>query len=166
MYPPIIQKPKTNGYLSFISPIVDSNSGSVKVFIDLEENQTKLRVGQFVRARVEIDRHENTLSISKESLLYKDGQPIVYTIEEIPEEELKKEEAEKNKNEKENDTEDSAEEEDGPKYRAKAVNIKIGYSDEKNVEVLEGLTESDRVITLGNTALRANSPIEFEGKGA
>ena len=59
----------------------------MKVFIDLEENQTMLRVGQFVRARIEIDRHENVLSLPKDAIIYKDGQPIVYTIEEIPEEE-------------------------------------------------------------------------------
>ena len=126
-----------------------------------------LRVGQFVRARVEIDRHENVLSISKEALLYKDGQPIVYTIEEIPKEEQEEQE-EKRKNDENKKQSTASEsdtgEENGPKYRAKAIDIKIGYSDEENVEIIEGITSTDRVITLGNTALRANSPIEFEEK--
>ncbi|MEC7983925.1 MAG: efflux RND transporter periplasmic adaptor subunit [Myxococcota bacterium] len=148
---------KTMGTLSFISPIVDSSSGSVKVFIDLEKDQNTLRFGQFVRARVEIDRHEDVLCISKDALIYKDGQPIVYTIEEIPLEE--REEAEEEAEET-----DSASEEDGPQYRAKTVNIKIGYGDENNVEIVDGLTREDRVITLGNTALRESTPIAFEPK--
>jgi membrane fusion protein, multidrug efflux system len=66
-----------------IGPIIDPTNGSVKLFIDLpslnDENML-FRAGQFVRAEVELDTHENTKLIPKSALVYQDGQPIVYRV--------------------------------------------------------------------------------------
>lgn len=146
------------GSIQYVSPVVESSSGSIKVFIDLEENQSTLRAGQFVRARIKVDEHINTPTIAKEALLYRDGQAIVYTYIDKPKEDLPKEQFDKRNPEK-----DGSEQKENPyKYVAKAVNVKVGYSDEKNVEILDGITLGDPVITIGNTTLRDGSPVLLE----
>lgn len=156
---------KTEGMIHYISPIVDSSSGSIKIFIDLTPNQQTLRAGQFVRARIKVDEHTDTITIPKEALLYRDGQPIVYTYEEKI---IEKKEAE---NEEESPTrgrwnkgkgEEKEEEPSGPILVAKALDVKLGYTDDNAVEILEGITLETPIITIGNTSLKEGSPILLE----
>ena len=157
----------TTGVIHYISPVVDSSSGSIKIFIDLEPNQQQLRAGQFVRARIKVDEHIDTITIPKEALLYRDGQPIVYTYEEkIPEKKERKDndsDFEKQKRpEAPEKLEDPAPEE--PILVAKALDVKIGYSDDSLVEILEGISLDTPIITIGNTSLKEGSPILLEDK--
>ena len=46
-----------------------------------------LRPGQFVKAQVEVARHENTIVLPKEAVVYEDGAPIAYMVTEAPIEE-------------------------------------------------------------------------------
>ena len=154
-------KMTSTGSIQYISPVVESSSGSIKIFIDLEENQSTLRAGQFVRARIKVDEHIDTPTIPKEALLYRDGQAIVYTYSEKPKEEILEESGE-NEEKKESDT--AQEEDNSPKFIAKSIDVQVGYSDDKRIEIIEGLTLGDPVITIGNTTLKEGSPVMLEDK--
>ena len=67
-----------------IAPVVDPTTGSVRVFINVEEGQRLLRPGQFVKAQVEVARHENTIVLPKEAVVYEDGAPIAYMVTDAP----------------------------------------------------------------------------------
>ena len=85
-----------------VGPIVDPANGSVKLFIDipeLEEENPMFRAGQFVRAEVKLDTHDNTTIIPKSALLYQDGQPIVYRVAPQKKKEEVKDSEEKEENE-------------------------------------------------------------------
>ena len=148
------EKMTSKGSIQYISPVVESASGSIKIFIDLEESQNSLRAGQFVRARIKVDEHKDTPTIPKEALLYRDGQAIVYTYTEAPEKQSKKD--------KSHTGNDTAEADDTPKFVAKAIDIQVGYSDEKRIEILEGITLGEPVITIGNTSLKEGSLVLLE----
>lgn len=148
-------KMTSKGSIQYVSPVVESASGSIKIFIDLEENQNTLRAGQFVRARIKVDEHTDTPTIPKEALLYRDGQSIVYTYSEKPKEEPPQE------NEGKAEEEDT-QEETSYKFVAKSVDVQVGYSDEVRVEILKGLTIGDPIITIGNTTLKDGSPVLLE----
>lgn len=143
----------TQGSIQYISPIVESTSGSIKIFIDLKENQDSLRAGQFVRARIKVDEHIQTPTIPKEALLYRDGQAIVYTYTESqsePKDDTKK------------GTDTAPPEDSTPTLVAKAVDVQIGYSDEERVEIVGGVDLGDPIITIGNTTLKEGNPILLE----
>ncbi|MAA79141.1 MAG: hypothetical protein CL916_07755 [Deltaproteobacteria bacterium] len=142
------EKMTSKGKIEYISPVVESTSGSIKIFIDLEENQNTLRAGQFVRARIKVDERIDTPTIPKEALLYRDGQAIVYTYTEKPDEEGKEEDIDQEKHSYD--------------LVAKAVDVQVGYSDEKQVEILNGVVLGDPIITIGNTALKDGSLILLE----
>ena len=150
------EKMTSKGSIQYISPVVESASGSIKIFIDLEKNQNTLRAGQFVRARIKVDEHKDTPTIPKEALLYRDGQAIVYTYTEKPEEEPSKEE------QAEETEKDTAQEDDAPKFVATAIDVQVGYSDNERIEILDGVTLGDPIITIGNTTLKEGSPVLLE----
>ena len=80
-----------NGTVERIAPVVDPTTGSVRVFINVEEGQSLLRPGQFVKAQVEVARHEDTIVLPKEAVVYEDGAPIAYMVTEAPEEPIEDE---------------------------------------------------------------------------
>ena len=141
---------RTSGKIERLGPVVDSRTGSVKVFIDVESKEKQMLPGQFVRAKVQTDVHEDVLVIPKSALVYRDGQPSVFVLGPPPE----------------NDAEgDSAEEEKGTATNTAVTrDLSVGYADEKWVEVVSGLSEGEQVITLGNTALRSGTPIRIEAE--
>ena len=94
------EKMTSKGSIQYISPVVESASGSIKIFIDLEENQNTLRAGQFVRASIKVDVKSHRRGTS-----------------------------EKQKEEKRKDT--AHEEDDSPKFMATAIDVQVGYSDER-----------------------------------
>ena len=158
---------KVTGVVERIAPVVDPTTGSVRVFINIEEGQTILRPGQFVKAQVEVDRHENTIVLSKEAIVYEDGSPVVYVVIDAPPEPSKENEASTNDDGDIDQKDEEYEKENSMssnklKYVASRRELIVGFSDSRIVEVTEGVKIGERVITIGNHTLEDNSPITLE----
>jgi membrane fusion protein, multidrug efflux system len=169
-----------SGVVERIAPVVDPTTGSVRVFINIEEGQKVLRPGQFVKAQVEVDRHENTIVLPKEAVVYEDGAPIAYVVMDAPPESSKKNDdltdendaPEGERNVDETDDENDQENKEGkkekglrankPTYVANRRELTVGFSDARIVEVTEGVSVGEQVITIGNHTLEDNSPITLE----
>ena len=155
-------KRRANGSIERLAPVVDARTGSIKVFIDLETGQDQLLPGQFVRAKVKTDVHENVLVIPKSALVYQDGQPSVFVLGPPPKVDSEQKEESSENSEKDSGNSEKAESPPKATHSAISRDLKIGYSDDQLVEIVDGLKEGDRVITLGNTALRSGSPVRIE----
>jgi RND family efflux transporter MFP subunit len=64
-----------------VSPIVDSQSGTVKVTVGLDR-RTGLRPGMFANVQIVLDTHENTVVLSKKALVFEDELPHVFVVTE------------------------------------------------------------------------------------
>ena len=160
---------KVTGIVERIAPVVDPTTGSVRVFINIQEGQTILRPGQFVKAQVEVDRHENTIVLPKEAVVYEDGAPVAYVVIDAPSKPVQD-------NEKPitNDgADDISKDSDGydkeknvrankPEYVANRRELTVGYSDSRIIEVTDGIEIGEQVITIGNHTLEDNSPITLK----
>jgi membrane fusion protein (multidrug efflux system) len=62
-----------------LSPVVDATSGTVRVTLEVE-GQGKLRPGMFASVYLEVDRHENALTIPKSSLSLESLGDTVYVV--------------------------------------------------------------------------------------
>lgn len=69
------------GKVRRISPVVDSQSGTVKVIID-PGSEKGLRPGMFANVQLVLDRHEDTVVIPKKAIIYEDELPYVFVVEE------------------------------------------------------------------------------------
>ncbi|MBX2796964.1 MAG: efflux RND transporter periplasmic adaptor subunit [Myxococcales bacterium] len=156
----------TTGEVSRLSPVVDAASGTFRATIGVPD-PGKLRPGQFVSVKIEVDRHAEVLVVPKEALVYEDGLPVLYRIVPAPEEEDDDEDAEEGDDGGgggwwpfggggDEEDEESAEEEEeaGERLVAERVNVTLGLVDDDWAEVSAGVELGQRVITVGQSHLR------------
>jgi len=166
------------GRVSRISPVVDPASGTVKVTIDVEAGQSAIRPGQYVKVRVEVDRHDDVLTIPRRALVWDDGEPVAWRVieAEAPEPEDAGEEGEGDEEpgflaklfaEEGQGSEDGEEEADPwegiPRRGVEKARLEVGYIDTEWVEVQDGLSEGEVVVAVGNGGLRAETLVKLPG---
>ncbi len=111
-----------------INPVVDPNSGTVKVTVGLDNPDGKLLPGMFGRLRVLYDRHDNALLIPKDAVVIEDATASVFVIQ------------------------------DG---KAERRTIELGYDNDRDYEVLNGLSENENVVTTGRASLKDGAPADI-----
>lgn len=160
------------GTVDRVSPVVDLQSGTVRVTIAVDPASTSLLPGQFVKVRVEVDRHRAVLTIPRRALVWIDGEPVAWKVVEgapdEPEAEGKKKEEEPSGLARffQGEPKDDDEPEPPPSWPLRKVeraDLTIGYQDPSRVEVSAGLAAGDLVVTVGNQNLRAGSPVRLPG---
>ncbi len=64
-----------------ISPIVDSETGTFKVTIQIQNSDSKLKPGMFSKIAISYDKHENTTLIPKEAVLLDEKRNYIFIID-------------------------------------------------------------------------------------
>jgi len=70
---------RIKGTVLRVSPVVDSQSGTVKVTVDLK-GSSGLRPGMFAEVQLVLDRHEGVVVIEKRAIVYDDELPHVFVV--------------------------------------------------------------------------------------
>jgi len=70
---------KIEGRVLRISPVVDSQSGTVKVTVDLR-GAKGLRPGMYAEVQLVLDRHAGVPVIEKRAIVYEDELPHVFVV--------------------------------------------------------------------------------------
>ncbi|HHN75194.1 MAG TPA: efflux RND transporter periplasmic adaptor subunit [Acidobacteria bacterium] len=76
---PALPGVKIAGHVLRIAPVVDSQSGTVRVTIDPGPS-TRLRPGMFANVKLVLDRHENVVVIPKKAIVYEDERPGIFVV--------------------------------------------------------------------------------------
>ena len=127
------------GVVKMISPVVDPESGTIKVTIEVPGGGNGiLRPGMFASVHIITEVHENTLVIPKKALFLEGEGNQVFVYER-----------------------------DGERGAGKAVRKKVGmgFSDNEHLEILSGLSEGEQVITVGHEGLRPGTAVRLVGEG-
>lgn len=174
---------RATGSVLRVSPVVDQTTGTVRVTIAVDpmtDEGPNLRPGQFVEVRIEVDRHDDVLTIPRKAVQWLDGSPIAWRVIDRPED--KKGEGKDKDKDKDNADEDGesffaklfADDEKEEKTKSdpwegvprrivERVNLSIGYTDADWAEIQEGLTEGDLVVTVGGDGIRAEAEVKLPG---
>lgn len=64
-----------------ISPVVDSNTGTFKVTLELRDPNHRLKPGMFARVEIVHERRANVVRIPRAALLEDDGNPRVFVVQ-------------------------------------------------------------------------------------
>jgi len=133
-----------------INPAVDPLSGTVKVILDFDEAaRSCLRESAFARVRLVMETHQNALLVPKDALLEENARKYVMLVQE---------------GDRDASPEEPAGTETEPKAGAHAlmaerVEVQTGLEDSNSVEIVSGITEESRVITLGQHTLKPGSEV-------
>lgn len=116
------------GHVERISPVVDSETGTFKVTIYVDETKDMLRPGMFGRVKIVYDTRENTRMIPKAAVMSEDLAESVYVIK------------------------------DSLAFKKE---IRTGYTNGTNVEVVDGLDDGELVVTIGQGSLQDSSKVNI-----
>ncbi len=109
-----------------ISPIVDPETGTFKITVEISDPERRVKPGMFGRIAIVYDQRENALKIPRSALLEESLSTSVFVVEE---------------------------------GLAKRREVETGYSDRGMVEILGGLSDDDRIVTVGQIGLKADSKV-------
>ncbi len=70
------------GRVARVSPVVDADTGTVKLTVTVDATGGRLRPGMFGRLAIYHDRHEQALLIPRDALLTEDARTSVFRVEE------------------------------------------------------------------------------------
>ncbi len=154
-----------DGHIQRISPVVDSATGTFRVTCEFRDDSGRLKSGMFGRLEIVYAKHDDVLTIPRAALVEEDGETAVFVV--VAGSSLSAEEQEKLTGAKDKDGKEAGKKSEPgkdkrplPAWVAKQRTIKVGYGDPDHVEVLEGLAEGDRVITLGRSAVRDGTAVQ------
>ena len=179
---------RATGSVLRVSPVVDQTTGTIRVTIAVDpmsEDGPQLRPGQFVEVRIEVDRHDDVMTIPRKSVQWLDGSPIAWRVVDRPE--GKDDDGEgwgrgkgkrwgkgKGKGDdgffaklfadEDEEKKPKADPWEGvPRRIVERVNLSIGYTDADWAEIEDGLTEGDLVVTVGGDGIRAEAEVKLPG---
>lgn len=152
------------GVIARVSPVVDSKTGTLRVTAEFQDETGTLKSGMFGRLTVVYDTKSDALVVPREALADEDGETFVYVVERDPKPPKVKKEAE----EKPWYSFGAAQSEEvkkpkqpaGPALIAKRKLVKLGYVAGDKVEVLSGVPEGARVVTVGRSAVRDGTRVQ------
>ncbi len=119
---------KYPGYIERISPIVDSQTGTVKITIYARNLPDSIKPGSFVAVNIIKEIHENALLIPKRAIIKDLQEDFVYIVDE---------------------------------NLAKRVKVQLGFEDNGYVEILSGLSQEQKVISVGQGGLKDGSKVKI-----
>ncbi len=160
---------RASGRIERISPVVDPTNGTVRATVAVDSHTSTLRPGQFVKVRIEVDRHNDVIAIPKNAVIWQDGSPLAWRVVDAPD----KEEDKKGKEDEQgffaklfgNDDDDEQPDPwaDVPRRQAEKAALTIGFSDPDYAEVKTGLELGDLIVITGGEHLRHEADIKLPG---
>ena len=120
---------QTPGFVKRISPVIDPESGTFKVTVEVDDKDGIFAVGQFVNVKVVKKVHKNALLLVKDAIIYDGGKVFVFVVN------------------KDNE--------------AVKKQLKLGFEEGSRVEVVEGLSENERVVTAGKSSLKHKTLVKI-----
>jgi len=68
------------GFVKLISPVIDPQSGTCKVTIEVNDPKNRLKPGMFGRVNIIYDTHHQTLLVPKEAILSEDKESALFVV--------------------------------------------------------------------------------------
>ncbi len=111
-----------------ISPVVDPDTGTFKITIEVSDPTRRLKPGMFGRINIVYDMHPQALQVPRSAIIDEAGETSVFIVED-----------------------------------EKAVRrlIKTGYANNGHIEIVDGLTGSEKLVVVGQAGLRDGSKVSI-----
>lgn len=118
--------PAIQSTVTRVSPIVDPETGTFKITVEIRDDERRIKPGMFGRMSIEFDRHVEVLQIPRSAIIDRAGELSVFVVEE------------------------------GVGIRR---TIQTGFSSVGMVEVTEGLSDGESIITVGHVGLKNEAKV-------
>lgn len=141
-----------------IAPVVEAASGTFRATCEFRDGNGQLMPGMFGRIEVAYDQRHDALVVPRSAIAEEDGESSVFVIEKnivatatatATKSVIGEAKAEVSSSTPARET-----------TVAKRRLVKVGYAEGDRVEIRDGLTEGERVITIGRNAVRDGTEVQ------
>jgi len=119
---------RLQGRIKLVSPIIDPQSGTIKLTVEVLKYPRNTRPGDFAEVKIVTDRHDQALVVPRTAVISERGEFLVYVAA------------------------DST---------AERRVVQTGFEDDRQIEIVAGLTEGERVVVQGQRSLKDGAPIKI-----
>lgn len=149
-----------SGKVTGIEPRVDPQTRLVAIRAEISDASGRLSPGQFVQVRVELPAEDDVLVVPQTAIITSLYGDYVFRVEPAEDEAKGSEQAGAEDGGEADATADG--QDAGPALVARQVFVKIGRRAGGMVEIVEGLSAGDDVITAGQNRLGNNAPVTVD----
>lgn len=119
------------GRIARISPVVDADTGTFRVTVEVRDESGRLKPGMFGRVRIVHDTREQALLVPVQAVMIEDSRVTVFVVEDD---------------------------------KVERRNVVLGYRNNGDYEIVEGLEQGERVVVTGQASLRDGSTVSVIGE--
>jgi membrane fusion protein (multidrug efflux system) len=109
-----------------VSPVVDPDTGTFKITIEISDPERRIKPGMFGRMSVIYDERKNALQVPRSAIIEEMGTTSVFVVVD---------------------------------NTASRRQVQTGFSNKGLMEITDGLTDDDRVITVGQVGLKPGAEV-------
>lgn len=155
------------GAIQRISPVVDAGTGTFRVTCEFRDDSDRLKSGMFARVEITYGERADALTVPQPALIEEDGEAAVFVV--VAGSSIPSPPPEEGASDvKETSTADKKTKPEGddkpikktPEWVAQRRSVTVGFRNSDHVEILDGLVEGDRVVTVGRSAVRDGTAIQ------
>lgn len=140
------------GKVARVSPVVEAGTGTFRVTAEFRDETGRLKSGMFGRLQIVYDTRNEALTIPRAALSEEDGQAFVFVVERGIPIEVAPTGGERDRGRRKPGSGEETPRQ--PTTVAKRRQVTIGFAQGERVEVIDGLGDGDKVVTVGRAALR------------
>ncbi len=109
-----------------VSPVVDPQTGTFKITIEIRDAERRIKPGMFGRMSIIYDEHENALQVPRSAIIESAGHKFVFIV--VDDKAVRKQ-------------------------------VTTGFGSAGMVEIVDGISDVDRVITVGQVGLKDEASV-------
>lgn len=119
------------GRIKLVSPVIDPASGTIKLTVEVPEYPAGTRPGDFAQVEIVTERKEGVVLVPREAVVTDKSEQIVFTVA------------------------------GGDHPTAERRIVEVGFTDDRNAEILTGLSAGETVVIKGQRSLKHGTPLKI-----
>lgn len=125
---------RLQGRITLISPIIDPNSGTIKITVELSRYPAGTRPGDFAEVQIVTERRDDVVLVPRTAVLTDKAETVVFVAGG-----------------------------DGAKTAAERRLVTLGFTDDENAEITDGVAAGENVVVKGQRSLKQGTPLKIIG---
>lgn len=123
---------RLQGRITLISPVIDPNSGTIKITVEVDDYPADTRPGDFAEVQIVTERRDDVVLVPRAAVITDKGETVVFVADRS-----------------------------GEEPQAERRIVTIGFTDEDHAQIVSGLESAEEVVTKGQRSLKHGSVLRI-----
>lgn len=122
---------RLQGRITLISPVIDPNSGTIKITVEISDYPAGTRPGDFAEVQIVTERRNGVILVPRAAVVTDKGETVVFVVVT-----------------------------DDEQAQAERRVVTVGFTDDDNAQITAGLSLGEPVVVQGQRSLKHGTPVK------